>query len=226
MSLPCNLPVRFCQEEVNDTQRGDRLMNASEKDECPRCGTVISGPPTEKLCPACLISGALTASGDETASRRRDRATVAVRAHGVPPRVRRLPAAGIARARRHGHGLRGRAPRHRPPPRPEDARAGARFAGHAAALPPRGPPRGAGQPPEQPLHLRQRGDRGRPGHHDGDCRQRHAQGRAQAARPAPGGRGGRRGPRRHLRPRVRLRGRRAAPRHQALQLLRLARTAR
>jgi uncharacterized RDD family membrane protein YckC len=43
-------------------------MNASEKDECPRCGTVISGPSTEKLCPACLISGALPASGDETRS--------------------------------------------------------------------------------------------------------------------------------------------------------------
>jgi uncharacterized RDD family membrane protein YckC len=43
-------------------------MNASEEDTCKRCGTVVLTKSTEKLCPACLISGALAGSGDETRS--------------------------------------------------------------------------------------------------------------------------------------------------------------
>ncbi|MHC4089306.1 MAG: protein kinase domain-containing protein [Planctomycetota bacterium] len=41
-------------------------MNASEKDKCQRCGAVVPETSTEKLCPACLLSGALAAPGDET----------------------------------------------------------------------------------------------------------------------------------------------------------------
>jgi len=38
-------------------------MNASEKDQCRRCGAVIPARSTEKLCPACLLSGALEPPG-------------------------------------------------------------------------------------------------------------------------------------------------------------------
>jgi hypothetical protein len=38
-------------------------MNASEKDKCKRCGAVIRRESTEKLCPACLLSGALEVPG-------------------------------------------------------------------------------------------------------------------------------------------------------------------
>ena len=38
-------------------------MNASEKDKCRRCGAVIPATTTEKLCPACLLSGALEPPG-------------------------------------------------------------------------------------------------------------------------------------------------------------------
>ncbi|MCP4609719.1 MAG: protein kinase [Planctomycetes bacterium] len=38
-------------------------MNASEKDKCKRCGAVIPAKSTEKLCPACLMSGALEPLG-------------------------------------------------------------------------------------------------------------------------------------------------------------------
>ena len=34
-------------------------MTTSEKDKCTRCGAAIRGESTEKLCPACLMSGAL-----------------------------------------------------------------------------------------------------------------------------------------------------------------------
>jgi len=38
-------------------------MNTSEKDKCQRCGAVIRRESTEKLCPACLMSGALKPPG-------------------------------------------------------------------------------------------------------------------------------------------------------------------
>ncbi len=38
-------------------------MNPSEKDRCSRCGAVIPATSTEKLCPACLLSGALDPPG-------------------------------------------------------------------------------------------------------------------------------------------------------------------
>ena len=38
-------------------------MNASEKDKCRRCGAGIPARSTEKLCPACLMSGALKPPG-------------------------------------------------------------------------------------------------------------------------------------------------------------------
>jgi len=41
-------------------------MNASEKDECRRCGAVVPATSTEKLCPACLLSGALEPPGSQT----------------------------------------------------------------------------------------------------------------------------------------------------------------
>lgn len=34
-------------------------MNTSEKDRCKRCGAMIPTESTEKLCPACLLSGAI-----------------------------------------------------------------------------------------------------------------------------------------------------------------------
>jgi len=40
-------------------------MNTSEKDKCKRCGAVIRRESTEKLCPACLMSGALEPPGDK-----------------------------------------------------------------------------------------------------------------------------------------------------------------
>ena len=45
-------------------------MNASEKNRCRSCGAVIPTKSTDKLCPACLLSGALepTAGGGETVS--------------------------------------------------------------------------------------------------------------------------------------------------------------
>jgi len=45
-------------------------MNASEKNRCRSCGAVIPAKSTEKLCPACLLSGALepTGGGGETVS--------------------------------------------------------------------------------------------------------------------------------------------------------------
>ncbi|MHC4205652.1 MAG: protein kinase domain-containing protein [Planctomycetota bacterium] len=45
-------------------------MNTSEKDKCEHCGAVIPAKSTEKLCPACLMSGALepAGGGDETVS--------------------------------------------------------------------------------------------------------------------------------------------------------------
>ncbi|MEJ2703509.1 MAG: protein kinase [Sedimentisphaerales bacterium] len=38
-------------------------MSASEEDKCRRCGAVIPSKSTEKLCPACLMSGALSPTG-------------------------------------------------------------------------------------------------------------------------------------------------------------------
>jgi len=38
-------------------------MNVSEKDKCKRCGAVVPTKSTEKLCPACLLSGALDLHG-------------------------------------------------------------------------------------------------------------------------------------------------------------------
>ena len=40
-------------------------MNTSEKDKCKRCGALIPPKSTEKLCPACLMSGALATTGDK-----------------------------------------------------------------------------------------------------------------------------------------------------------------
>ena len=41
-------------------------MNTSEKDKCKRCGATIPVKSTEKLCPACLMSGALEPPGNGT----------------------------------------------------------------------------------------------------------------------------------------------------------------
>ena len=38
-------------------------MNSSENDKCNRCGAVVPAKSTEKLCPACLMSGALEPPG-------------------------------------------------------------------------------------------------------------------------------------------------------------------
>jgi len=38
-------------------------MNTYEKDKCKRCGAVIRRESTEKLCPACLMSGAMEPPG-------------------------------------------------------------------------------------------------------------------------------------------------------------------
>ncbi len=40
-------------------------MDTSEKDKCKRCGAVVRRESTEKLCPACLMSGALEPPGGE-----------------------------------------------------------------------------------------------------------------------------------------------------------------
>ena len=40
-------------------------MNASEKNKCQSRGAVVPATSTEKLCPACLTSGALEPSGDQ-----------------------------------------------------------------------------------------------------------------------------------------------------------------
>jgi len=41
-------------------------MSTSEKDRCKRCGALVPTKSTDKLCPACLMSGALAAPADET----------------------------------------------------------------------------------------------------------------------------------------------------------------
>ena len=41
-------------------------MNVIGKEKCQRCGAVIPSTLTEKLCPACLLSGALEPSDDQT----------------------------------------------------------------------------------------------------------------------------------------------------------------
>ncbi|MCP4594689.1 MAG: protein kinase [bacterium] len=41
-------------------------MNTSEKDECARCGAAVPTNTTDKLCPACLMSGALEPPGGRT----------------------------------------------------------------------------------------------------------------------------------------------------------------
>jgi uncharacterized RDD family membrane protein YckC len=41
-------------------------MNASEKNKCQRCGAVVPAASTGRLCPACLLSGALETSGGRT----------------------------------------------------------------------------------------------------------------------------------------------------------------
>ena len=43
-------------------------MSAPETVTCKRCGTAIPGASTGKLCPACLMSGAIAAPEDETLS--------------------------------------------------------------------------------------------------------------------------------------------------------------
>ncbi len=41
-------------------------MSNSSSPDCPRCGTPIPAGATDQLCPACLMSGALAVSSDET----------------------------------------------------------------------------------------------------------------------------------------------------------------
>ncbi|MHC4741405.1 MAG: protein kinase domain-containing protein [Planctomycetota bacterium] len=41
------------------------MSTSEEKDKCKRCGAVIRAESTDKLCPACLMSGALAASGGQ-----------------------------------------------------------------------------------------------------------------------------------------------------------------
>ncbi len=41
-------------------------MNTSENDKCKRCGAVVPAKSTEKLCPACLMSGALEPPGSKS----------------------------------------------------------------------------------------------------------------------------------------------------------------
>jgi len=43
-------------------------MNASQKNRCPRCQAAIPADSSESLCPACLLSGVLNASGPQTAT--------------------------------------------------------------------------------------------------------------------------------------------------------------
>jgi eukaryotic-like serine/threonine-protein kinase len=43
-------------------------MNVIGKEKCQRCGALIPSTSTDKLCPACLLSGALKLSDDETAT--------------------------------------------------------------------------------------------------------------------------------------------------------------
>jgi uncharacterized RDD family membrane protein YckC len=43
-------------------------MSTSEKDKCEHCGAVIPATSTERLCPACLLSGALEPPGGEAAT--------------------------------------------------------------------------------------------------------------------------------------------------------------
>ncbi len=43
-------------------------MKSSDSPTCTRCGTPIPAGATDQLCPACLMSGALKAPSDETAT--------------------------------------------------------------------------------------------------------------------------------------------------------------
>ena len=51
---------------MNEDQSGNRFMSASENDKCPRCGAPLPPSSTDQVCPACLMSGALEATGCET----------------------------------------------------------------------------------------------------------------------------------------------------------------
>ncbi|MHC4992350.1 MAG: serine/threonine-protein kinase [Planctomycetota bacterium] len=60
-------------------------MDASEQDKCQRCGAAIPASSTEKLCPACLMSRAISPPGSE--SETIDRETVV-----MPPDLSPAPA--------------------------------------------------------------------------------------------------------------------------------------
>lgn len=51
---------------MNEDQSGNRFMNDSENDKCPRCGAPLPSTSTDQVCPACLMSGALEATIGET----------------------------------------------------------------------------------------------------------------------------------------------------------------
>ena len=91
-------------------------MNTSEKDQCKRCGAVIPAKSTEKLCPACLMSGALEPTGGEAETLSLASGESLSRNYGpseFPCEFGGYRLAWIARQRRHGHGLRSRTDRHR-----------------------------------------------------------------------------------------------------------------
>ena len=53
---------------MNDNKPGEHIMNTSEENKCQRCGALIPASSEDRLCPACLMSGAITPrnSGRET----------------------------------------------------------------------------------------------------------------------------------------------------------------
>ncbi len=108
MNFFCNLAAFFFQEEVNETQFGDLLMNTSEKDKCKRCGAVIRRESTEKLCPACLMSGALKPPGskDQTASNVQGESLPLYEPSEFPCEFGGYRLLGLLGRGRHGHGLR------------------------------------------------------------------------------------------------------------------------
>lgn len=48
---------------MQECQARDRFMKTSEQDKCVRCGASIPAASTDRLCPACLLSGAMKATG-------------------------------------------------------------------------------------------------------------------------------------------------------------------